>query len=146
MVLLVNIFVENTVVQTTVEPVVPGIFQNEKHSQLDQHLSDRWEWDGIADTEFLTQWVETPNWDNLNKEVGDEDGLEALPLLLIRRCLLLDLPLLEVWNLVHNEERQGSAEIHGFVGDEEDESRSEQIIAHVVVDRAPKLLNERQVW
>lgn len=59
-VLLVNIFVENSVMQPTMEPVVPCVLQHEKYRQLETDGGPRGEGNLEADSQLLAHGVEKP--------------------------------------------------------------------------------------
>lgn len=80
MVDLVDIFIEEAVVHSAVDPVVPDILENEEDGDLESHLVDTGERDGIAEAEELAHRVEEPDLRELDGEVGEEDEEGALPL------------------------------------------------------------------
>lgn len=141
MMLLVNILVKDTVVQTPMEPVVPSILHDEEKSQLEQDLGNRGERNGKTHADFGTDWVEEPDRQSLNHEMGNENRLHAFPLFLVAWNLgILNLVLLEVGDAVNNEPRQTTAKVHDFVHEEEKETGGENIVIHPVVVSTPYFL------
>lgn len=133
-VLLVDVLVENTVVQASVEPVVPGIFEHEKDGQVHGNLPPRREGHREADTDFLTDRVEEPDWEGLHHEMGNQDRLETLPLLLVTRKLgFLNFVLVEVRDSVDDGPGQTTAKVHDLMHQEEEETCSEKVIVDPVV-------------
>jgi len=58
---LVDQFIQSRLVQSTVKPVMPGIFQDEKQRDLPAHGNPRRERDCGGETEVLSQGVEKPD-------------------------------------------------------------------------------------
>lgn len=146
MVLLVNILVENTVMQASVEPVVPGVLSDEEQGQVKSDFPPRRERSRERDTNLLTQRVEKPDGKGLDQEVRNQHRLEALQLLLVAGDLsFLDLVLVEVRNAVDDGPGQTATKIHDFVHQEEKETRGEQVVVHPVVVGGPELLDIVQV-
>ena len=134
MVHLVDGFVEGTVVQAAVEPVVPGILQDEENGNLQSHLPNRRERNAVLDAEVSGNRVEEPDLGELGGEVADENDGGTIPLLLEGGHLLgLNLVLVEVGNLVHDHKRDAAAEVNGFVHDEAQDSGREGVVLHVQV-------------
>ena len=86
---LVDVFIEEAVVHGAVDPVVPGILENEEDGNLEGHLIDTRERDGVAEAEELAHGVEEPDLRELDGEVGEEDEEGALPLFPSSRDLIL---------------------------------------------------------
>jgi len=128
-----------------VEPVVPCVLKNEENTQLDKNISNGREWNLELDTNVLAQWVEEPDRESLDEEMRCQNRLETLPLFLIGwKLCFLDSVLVKVWDSLDDEPRQTSTEIEEFMDGEEQQSGSEQVIAHVVVVSTPKLLEHVQ--
>lgn len=133
-VLLVNVLVENTVVQASVEPVVPGILKHEEDGQVHGNLPPRREGHREADTDFLTDRVEEPNGERLHHEMGNQNRLKTLPLLLVARKLgLLNLVLVEVRDSVDDGPGQTTTKVHDLMHQEEEKTRGEKVIVDPVV-------------
>lgn len=138
---LVNRLVERTVVQSSVEKVVPGILQNEANSNLNSHLPERRERNTILHAQVGSDGVEEPDLRKFGGKVADENDGGAIPLLLEGGHLLrLKLPLVEIGNLVHDHERNAATEVDELVHDEAHDSGSESIILHKEVPGSPELL------
>lgn len=134
---LVNGLVERTVVQAAVKPVVPGILHDEEDGDLDGHLGQRGERNTIVHAEVSSNRVEEPDLRKLSGEMADEDNGSAIPLLLeCRHLLVLDLELLEVGDLVHDDEGQAAAEVDNLVHDKAHDAGSEGIVLH---EKVPSL-------
>lgn len=143
---LVDGLVQGAVVQSAMEPVVPGVLHDEEDGDLVGHLVDGREGDAVLDAHVGGNGVEEPNLGELGGEVTDEDNSGAIPLLLERRHLLvLDLELLEVGDLVHDHEGQASAEVDDLVHDEADDASREGVVLHVQVPRGPEALGVREL-
>lgn len=128
---LVDVLVQRAVVQGAVEPVVPSILHDEEHGNLQRHLPDGGEGHAVLQAEVSRDGVEEPDLWQLGGEVADEDDGGALPLLLERWDLLvLDLVLVEVWDLVHDHEGNAAAEVDNFVHGEAHDTRRESVILH----------------
>ena len=67
--LLVDDSVEGPVVDTSVEPVVPCVFQEEEDRHLQCNFRPRWEWDVVGDPNLLTDRMEEPNWQRFHEKV-----------------------------------------------------------------------------
>lgn len=146
MVLLVNVLVEDTVVQASVEPVVPSVLKDEEEGQVHGHLPPWRERHRERNANLLTQRMEKPDREGLHHEVGNQNRLEALPLLLVAWNLgLLDLVLVEVWNTVNNGPWQTTTKVHNLVHQEEEETSSEKIVVDPVVVGSPELFHIVQV-
>lgn len=146
MVLLVDVLVENTVVQASVEPVVPSVLKNEEDGQVHGDLPPRWERHLERNTDLLAHRVEEPDRESLHHEVGNQHRLEALPLLLVTRNLgLLDLVLVEVWDSVDDGPWQTTAKVHNLMHQEEEKTRGEKVVVDPVVIGCPELLDIVQV-
>jgi hypothetical protein len=76
-------------VHGAVDPVVPGILENEEDGNLEGHLIDTRERNGVAEAEELAHGVEEPDLRELDGEVGEEDEEGALPLFPCSRDLIL---------------------------------------------------------
>lgn len=146
MVLLVDVLVENTMVQTSVEPVVPSVLKNEENGQVHGDLPPRRERHLERNTDLLAHRVEKPDGESLHHEMGNQDRLKALPLLLVTRNLgLLDLVLVEVWDPVDDGPWQTTAKVHDLMHQEEKKTRGEKVIVDPVVIGCPELLDKVQV-
>jgi len=78
--------------------------------------------------------------------VGDEDEFRALPLFSCGgHLLLLNLELLEVWDLVDNDPHQTAAKVDELVHDEAHDTSREDIISDVCVPRSPHALEVVEV-
>lgn len=121
--LLVDVLVKDTVVQTSVEPVVPGVFHYKEETQLQEYFGNRREWNREGHSDLSTKWMEEPNGEGLNHKVGHEDGFHTFPLLgQAWKLGVLNLVLLEVRDTVNDEPGQTTAEIHDLVHQEEKET------------------------
>jgi len=70
MVNLMDVLVEEgRYMHSTVGPVMPCVFQDEKDCNLVGHLEDGREWNGGTETTILGHWVEEPNLRKLDCEV-----------------------------------------------------------------------------
>lgn len=131
---LVNRLVERTVVQRSVEPVVPGVLHDEADGDLNSHLPDRRERNAVLHAQVGSDGVEEPDLRELGGEVADEDDGGAIPLFLEGGHLLsLNLVSAEIGNLVHNHKGNASTEVNELVEDEAQESGSESIVLHIKV-------------
>ena len=136
-----DVLVEHTVMQASVEPVVPCILQNEENGQVQCDFSPRGEWNIEGHSDFHGNRVEEPNWESFHHEVGDQHRLKTLPLFLVVRELgVLDLVLVEVRDSLDNGPRQTSAKVHDLVHQKEEQSGSKHVVVHVIVVGTPKLL------
>ncbi len=86
---LMDVLVEGTVVEETVEPVVPSILHDEEDGKLHGHGLPGWERDIGGHSSGLGEWVEEPDLRELDGKVSEENGLGASPLLSWRREFLL---------------------------------------------------------
>lgn len=82
-------FVEEAVVHGAVDPVVPGVLENEEDSDLERHLVDARERDRVAEAEELAHGVEKPDLRELDSKVGEENEEGALQLVPYSRDLVL---------------------------------------------------------
>lgn len=82
MVKFVNVLVQRTIVQGTMEPVVPGILQYEKDSDMESHLADRGKGSTEVHAEVRSDRVEEPDLREFNGEVAKENKACTFPLLL----------------------------------------------------------------
>lgn len=73
--LLVDVFVEVTVVQASVEPVMPGVLQKEEDSHLQRNGLPRWEWDLKGNADLLADWMEEPDREGLDQEMRLQNRL-----------------------------------------------------------------------
>lgn len=78
---LVDVLVEWAPVEETVEPVVPGILDNEEDSDLPGHGGPGWEWDIDGHATGVGEWVEEPDLWEFDGAVSPEDSLGTSPLL-----------------------------------------------------------------
>lgn len=139
---LVNRLVQGAVVQATVEPVVPSVLEDEADGDLESHLSQGRERNAILQAKVRGDGVEEPNLRQLSSEVTDEDEGGAVPLLLEGGHLLaLNLVLAEIGNLVHNDERNASAEVNNLVEDEAHDTSGEGVVLHKQVPGRPEALD-----
>lgn len=146
MVQLVDVLVERSVVQAAMEPVVPGILENEADGDLHSHLPQRRKRNAVVEAEVGGHGVEEPNLRKLSSEVADEDEERAVPLLLESWHLLaLDLVLAEVGDLIRDHEGDASAEVDDFVHDEAHDTGSEGVILHEQVPSSPEALSNVEV-
>lgn len=146
MVLLVDVLVEQPVVEETMGPVVPEIFQNKEKGPLLQHGGQSREGHGHGNAQRLAHRMEGPDRNDLHNEVRLQHRLQTLPLLLVgRNVRLLDLPFAEVWDLVDDVPGQTSAKIEHLVREEEKQARGEDVVVDVRVPRRPQLLQDVQL-
>lgn len=128
---LVDCFVERSVVQGSMKPVVPGIFHDKKDGNLNSHLEERRKRHTIGHAAVGGQRVEQPDLWQLGSEMADEDNGGAVPLLLKGgNLLVLDLVFLKEGNLVHDHERNATAEVDDFVQDEAHDAGRQGIVLH----------------
>ncbi len=140
-VLLVNVLVENTVVEQTVSPVMPAVLQDEEQGPLEEHGFQFREWNCHLNSDTLTKRMERPYWGGLKPHVVSENGLETLPLLLVRRNVCgLELPLSEVRRLVNDVPWETSSKVPELVCEEEQETRCQRVVLHVGVPGGPQFL------
>lgn len=138
---LVNSLVQRTVVQSTVEPVVPGIFHDEAENDLESHLPHRRERHTVVHTEVGSDGVEEPDLRKFGGEVADENNGGAVPLLLeSRNLLLLNSELLEVRDVVHQHEGNAAAEVDEFVEGETHDTGRKSVVLHPKVPSLDWLL------
>lgn len=131
-VLLMNDLVEGAVMQSTVHPVVPGVFHHEENGNVFGNRGPMREWDTDLNTKVAANGVESPNGDSFNQKVRQKNSLEALPLLLeIGLLVVLNLVLSEVGDGVNDEPGQTSAKIQDLVENEDQQARGHNIICHV---------------
>lgn len=142
-VLLVNVLVEGTVVQTSVQPVVPGILKHKEQSQMGTDLHPRREGDINSDSGVLAHGVEAPDGDGLDHKVRNQHRLHALPLLSHRGDLglTLDLPLVKVRNLIQNHPRHTSAKVENLMQQENEDAAGNEIVAPPHEIRRPDSLD-----
>lgn len=79
---LVNRLVERAVVQSAVEPVMPGILNDEENDDLIRHIPPGGERNAVVHAEVSRDRVEEPDLRELNSAVRDEDERSTFPLLL----------------------------------------------------------------
>jgi hypothetical protein len=128
---LVDGLVERTVMQSTVEPVVPSILHDEADSDLESHLPDRREGHTVVHTEVGGDRVEEPDLRKFGGEVADKNNGGAIPLLLkSRNLLLLNSELLEIGDVVHHHIGNTAAEVDELVEDETHDAGREGIVLH----------------
>lgn len=154
---LVDRLVQRAVVQSAVEPVVPGILHDEEGEDLVGHLPPRREREAVLQAEEGGDGVEEPDLRQLDGAVADEDKESAVPLLLpsgklglLRGSLdicfvfhgeeelgtnILDLPLVEERNGIDDDPWEGPAEIDELVHDEAHDARRDRVILHPEVPR-----------
>lgn len=119
--LLVNILVEDSMMQASVQPVVPCVLHNKEDGQLKQDLLERRKGEVERHANLGTQRVEKPNRECFDHEVRDQNRLETLPLFFVARdFIVLNLELLEIWYPVNDGPRQAPAEIHDLVCQKEE--------------------------
>jgi hypothetical protein len=164
----VDVFVQGPPVHGAVDPVVPGVFEDEEDCDLVGHCEEGGEGDAGFEAAVLRHRVEEPNLREFDGEVGDEDELGAFPLfscgghfLLLGEVVLvlcssslrfsgcvtyfLNLVFLEVGNLVDDDPWQAAAEVDDLVHDEAHDAGGEHIIADVCVPRGPHALEVVEV-
>lgn len=128
---LVDSLVERAVVKTAVEPVVPGILQDEADGDLKSHLPDGREDGAVVHAEVGSNGMEEPDLRKLGGEVADEDDGGTVPLLLEGGHLLrLNLVAAEEWDLIHDHVGQAAAEVDNLVKDETHDTGSEDVVLH----------------
>ena len=143
---LVDGLVERSIVQAAMEPVVPGILENEADDNLESHLPQGRERNAVVEAEVRGDGMEEPNLRKLSSEVADEDEESTIPLLLESWHLLaLNLVLVEIGNLVHDHEGDASAEVNDFVQDEAHDTGSEGVVLHKQVPSSPEALGNIEV-
>lgn len=141
--LFMDIFVENTIVQTSMEPVVPCIFHYEENTQVQENLRNGWEWDGEAHTDLGTDWMKEPDRQSLDHEMRNNNRFHTFPLFRVAWDLgVLNLILLEVRDTIDDEPGQTTAKVHDLVHEEEKESSSKNVIVHPVVVGTPNLFED----
>lgn len=86
---LVDVLVERAVVQSAVEPVVPGVFHDEEDGDLVGHLEPGREGDTVVHAKVHGNGVEEPDLRELDGDVADKDKGSAVKLLAPRRNFLL---------------------------------------------------------
>lgn len=77
---LVDVLVKWAIVQSAVEPVVPGILHDEEHSDLVGHLEQRREGHAIVHTEISSDRVKKPDLGQFDGNVANEDEGGAVEL------------------------------------------------------------------
>lgn len=128
---LVDCLVQRAVVQASMEPVVPGIFHHKEDGDLNGHLEEGGERHSIGHAEVGGERVEQPDLWQLGGEMANQDDGSAIPLLLeCGNLLVLDLILVKVRNLVHDEERKAAAEVDDFMHDKAHDSGRQGIVLH----------------
>lgn len=139
---LVDGLVEGTVVQSTVEPVVPSILHHEANSDLESHLPYRRERHAVVHAEVGSDGVEEPDLREFGGEVADENNGGTVPLLLDGgNLLLLDSELLEVRDEIHQHEGNAAAEVDKFVENKTHDTGREGVVLHPKVPGGPKFLD-----
>lgn len=142
-----------------VDPVVPGILENEEDGDLEGYLIDTGKGYKVVKAEEVAHKVEEPDLRELDGEVGEKDKEGALPLFLCSRDLvlsdslalyyfikghdaayLLDLILPEPRDHVDDNPRQRAAKVDSLVYDKGHDTRGENIVVHVRVPSRPKTL------
>lgn len=89
MVQLVDHLVKRAVMQSPVEPVMPGILHDEEKGNMEGHLANRREGDAEAHAEVGRDGVEEPDLRELDGEVAKENQAGTFPLLFHCRYFLL---------------------------------------------------------
>lgn len=143
---LVDTTVERSPVESAVEPVMPGILEDEEDGDLVSDSLPGWERSRGSDSEVLSQWVEHPDLWQFDSEVLEEDKSSASELLLKSVWMtLLNLVLLEVGDVVNNHPWDASTKIDDLVHHERHDTCSEDIILHVLVPRSPQFLSSVEI-
>lgn len=138
---LVDGLVEGTVVQSTVEPVVPSILHHEANSDLESHLPHRRERHAVVHAEVGSDGVEEPDLREFGGEVADENNGGTVPLLLNGgNLLLLDSELLEVGDEIHQHEGNAAAEVDKFVENKTHDTGREGVVLHPKVPSLNRVL------
>ena len=114
--LLVDVLVEWTPMQSSMHPVVIHVFKEEEETNLPRHRSPVREGHRVGGkSEVLAKRVEGPNLRQLDCEMSQENVLCALPLL--SRCgnsVFLDLVFAHRWHRVDDDPGNGSAKVDDF--------------------------------
>lgn len=122
-------------------PIMPCIFHNKKHADLENHGLPAWEWNTVLHSEIFCHRVEEVNLWEFDCEMTEEDQLCASPLLLGCRDLVgLDLVFVEVGHSADYEPGDTASEVHSFMHDETQDSGREDIVLHVGVPTLEEML------
>lgn len=147
---LVDVLIERSVVKRSVEPVMPGILEDEEDGDLESHGRQLGERDTIVHAEVGGDGVEQPDLGKLNRAVAQEDENRAIPLLLPGGQLLLwgcqrskrervgggfatdilELVFVEVRDAVDNDPGEGPSEVDDLVHDESHDASGEDVVLH----------------
>jgi hypothetical protein len=138
---LVDGLVEGTVVQSTVEPIVPSIFHYEAEGDLESHLPYGRERHTVVHAQVCSDGVEEPDLREFGGEVADENNGGAVPLLLEGgNLLLLDSELLEVRDVVHQHEGNAATKVDNLVEDKTHDTGRESVVLHPKVPSLNRVL------
>lgn len=77
---LVNSLIEGAVVKRPVSEVVPGIFEDEENTDLENHLPERGEWYTEVHAEEMRDGVEEPDLREFDGEMAEKDDTSAVSL------------------------------------------------------------------
>lgn len=139
---LVDGLVERTVVQSTVEPVVPSILHDEADSDLESHLPNGREGHTVVHTEVGSDGVEEPDLRKFGGEMADKNDGGAIPLLLEGgNLLLLNSELLEIGDVIHHHVGNTAAEVDELVKHKTHDAGREGIVLHPEVPSGPELFD-----
>lgn len=131
---LVDVPVEGADVQRAVEPVVPGILEDEEQGDLESHGGPGREGDAGLHSAGDGHGMEEPDLGQLDGEMAEEDELGAAPLLGEGwHFLALNLVLVEVGDAVDDDPGETAAEVDNLVHAEAQDAGSEDIVLHVGV-------------
>lgn len=116
MVHFVDSLVERAVVQRSMKPVVPGILEDEKDSDLGSHLPGRRKWHVPTHTDPRRKGVEEPDLREFDGAVADKDNGSTVKLFSKGgHFLILNLVLSEMRDLVGKHKRDAAAKIYHLV-------------------------------
>lgn len=117
-VLLVDVLVQRAPVKRAVRPVVERVLEDEEEGDLGEHERDRGERNLVGrHAKVAADRVEEVDQWELAGEVREEDVLGARPNLLFGDVLvLLQLPLVEVWDRVNDEPWDAAAKVDDLGG------------------------------
>lgn len=142
--LLVDVLVKRTVVEGTVEPVVPGILHEKEDGDLGSKGLESREVGRNVNVQEVANGLEAKDGHGLDKGVGNQDVLEALKLVVGAGDLgVLDLVLSKEGDAIQKEPGGRAAKVDELMDNQEQEASGEEVVVHPGVVVAPSLLEVR---
>lgn len=128
--LLVNVLVERSNVQSTMEPVMPGVFHEEKGGNLDQKVLQGWEVCGNVDIEIVANGLEGKDGNSFDNNMRYDDIEDTFQLFSLSYRFVLNLVFTQQVGGVQNVPRKASAKVNEFVNKKEEQASGKEVIIH----------------